>query len=126
VTPTEGGNGVRKSTLSTRGETPSATPQEFVDGATNLMLATLQLPRMENKAVGIKIMIARLDARLILYRLIRSGKVSARRHFQLFSDDDGANDILFSILRATKLSNKRGRRIISPVDLMHEMLSNLS
>lgn len=124
VTPTEGGNGVRKSTLSTRGETPSATPQEFVDGATNLMLATLQLPRMENKVVGIKIMIARLDARLILYRLIRSGKVSARRHFQLFSDDDGANDILFSILRATKLSNKRGRRIISPVDLMHEMLSN--
>lgn len=124
VAPTEGNNSVSKSALSSRGETPSATPQEFVDGATNLMLATLQLPRTEDKVVGIKIMIARLDARLILYRLIRSGKVSARRHFQLFSDDDGANDILFSILRATKLSNKRGRRVVSPVDLMHEMLSN--
>ena len=67
VTPKEGNNGVSKETLtlSPRGETPSATPQEFVDGATKLMLATLQLPRTENKVVGIKIMIARLDARLI-------------------------------------------------------------
>ncbi|KAI2501666.1 hypothetical protein MHU86_12790 [Fragilaria crotonensis] len=135
---------VRKSfdneTLSNRGETPSSTPQEFIDGAMRLVLVALQLPRTESKVVGIKIMIARLDARLILYRLIRSGKVSARCHFQQFQDamvsssiGDGNvdeeqhhhhDDILLSILRATKLSNKRGRRVVSPVDLMHEMLSN--
>jgi hypothetical protein len=31
---------------------------------------------------------------------------------------------LLSILRATKLTNKRGRRVVSPVDVIHEMLSN--
>jgi hypothetical protein len=125
-------------TLSNRGETPSTTPQEFVDGAMRLALATLQLPRTESKIIGIKIMIARLDARLILYRLIRTGKVSARCHFQRFYDAtsslsssangdghiDHDDDILLSILRATKLTNKRGRRVVSPVDLMHEMLSS--
>jgi hypothetical protein len=129
----QGRNGIHKENskrvfeneiLSSRGETPSTTPQEFVDGATTLVLATLQLPRTESKIVGIKIKIARLDARLILYRLIRSGKVSARRHFQMFSDDDSDPDVFLSVLRATKLTNKRGRRVISPVDLMHEMLSS--
>lgn len=106
-----------------RGRTPSLTPQAFVDGATALMLATLQLPRTENKVVGLKISMARLDARLILYRLIRSGKVSARRHFQIYSEVDTEGDLLFSILRAVKLGNKHGRRVVSPVDLIHEMLS---
>ena len=147
--PTSGTMGAEKvhksfdnETLSNRGITPPlTTPQEFVDGAVRLMLATLQLPRTESKVVGIRTMIARLDARLILYRLLRSGKVSARCHFQIVSkemDDDNDEqqqhyksdnhssdcDILLSILRATKLTNKRGRRVVSPVDLIHEMLSN--
>lgn len=110
--------------FSDRGETPPTAPQEFIDGATTLMLAAMQLPMTGSKVADTKVKHAKVDARLILYRLIRSGKVSARRHFQVFSDDDSNNDLLFSVLRAMKLTNKRGRRTVSPVDLIHEMLSS--
>jgi hypothetical protein len=110
--------------FSDRGETPPTAPQEFIDGATTLMLAAMQLPMIESKVVDTKITHAKLDARLILYRLIRSGKVSARRHFQVFSDDDSNNDLLFSVLRAMELNNKCGQRTVSAVDLIHEMLTS--
>lgn len=113
-----------------RGYTPSCIPQRFVDGATSIVLSTLQLPQVESKAVGMRIKLARLDARLILSRLIHTGKVSARRHFVSDADhtygrdkdEEYADDCFFTVMRSLKLTNKKGRRVFSPVDLMHEML----
>ena len=113
-----------------RGSTPSCIPQRFVDGATSIVLSTLQLPQVESKAVGMRIKLARLDARLILSRLICTGKLSARRHFVSDTDrtygrdkdEEYADDFFFTVMRSLKLTNKKGRRVFSPVDLMHEML----
>ena len=112
-----------------RGYTPSSLPQRFVDGATSIVLSVLQLPYAENKGVGIRSKLARLDARLILTRLIRTGKVSARRHFDSSLDhgrrqNEGNNsDCFFTALRSLKLTKKGNRRVFSPVDLMHDMLT---
>ena len=111
-----------------RGYTPSSLPQRFVDGATSVVLSVLQLPQVENKAVGIRIKLARLDARLILCRLIRTGKVSARRHFDAnlgHGDpiDNDNSDFFFNALRSLKLTKKGNNRVFSPVDLMHEMIT---
>jgi hypothetical protein len=109
-----------------RAHTPAETPQSFVDGAVSLILATLQLPRTESRTVALKIKHARLNARLILSRLIRCGKVSVRQHFNFSCESEYDGDSLFAILRAMKLTNKRGQRVVSPVDLIHEMLSSCS
>jgi len=113
-----------------RGYTPSSLPQRFVDGATSIVLSVLQLPQVENKAVGIRSKLARLDARLILSRLVRTGKVSARRHFGSSPDqgherssDEDTSDWLFTALRSLKLTNKGNSRVFSPVDLMHDMIT---
>jgi hypothetical protein len=115
-----------------RGYTPSCIPQRFIDGATSIVLSALQLPQVESKAVGIRIKLARLDARLILSRLIRTGRLSARRHFDLNGsreygrarDEENADDCFFIVMRSLKLTNKKGRRVFSPVDLMHDMLTS--
>jgi hypothetical protein len=115
-----------------RGYTPSSIPQRFIDGATPIVLSALQLPQVESKAVGIRIKLARLDARLILSRLIRTGKLSARRHFDCNGtreygrggDEESADDCFFTVMRSLKLKNKKGRRVFSPVDLMHDMLTS--
>ena len=118
-------NGLKVPTKVVRGHTPSDLPQQFVDGATSIVLSVLQLPLATNKAVGIRSKLARLDARLILSRLIHTGKVSARRHFDqcLDPNDDDTIDYFFSVLRSLKLTKKGGNRVFSPVDLMHEMIS---
>lgn len=118
-------NGLKVPTKVVRGYTPSDLPQQFVDGATSIVLSVLQLPKVTNKAVGIRTKLARLDARLILSRLIRTGKVSARRHFDqcLHPNDYDTIDYFFSVLRSLKLTKKGGNRVFSPVDLMHEMIT---
>lgn len=113
-----------------RGFTPPSLPQRFIDGAISIVLSVLQLPQTENKAIGIRSKLARLDARLILSRLIRTGKVSARRHFDTSldhghggSNDEDTGDCFFAALRSLKLTKKGSNRVFSPVDLMHEMIS---
>ena len=110
----------------TRGYTPTSTPLEFVDGATTIILRVLQIPKVENEIVGIRVKLARLDARTILLRLIRTGKVSARTHFESpVRDADNAHNTPFlAFLRSMKLSQKKGIRVVSPVDVIHEMLSS--
>ena len=113
-------------TINTGGHTPSTTPQEFLDGATSIILQVLQIPKVEDKVVGIRVMLARLDARTILMRLIRTGKISARTHFDIAVHDanNAHNTPFLALLRSIKLSHKRGARVFSPVDVMHEMLSS--
>lgn len=128
VSPHKPSNGHKVPTVAIRGYTAPLVPQRFIDSATAIVLGALKLPQSEGKVVGIRVKLARLDARLILSRLLRTGKVSARLHLDanLSSSDEEyseQNDFLFSLLRATKLTNKKGRRVFSPVDLMHEMLS---
>mmetsp|Transcript_10783 Transcript_10783/g.16554 ORF Transcript_10783/g.16554 Transcript_10783/m.16554 type:complete len:950 (-) Transcript_10783:19-2868(-) len=112
-----------------RCHTPNTIPQSFVDGALRLVLKILLVPFDENrkKLHQIKLNAARLDARLLLYRLIETKKVSARQHFG-FEDESTSlgSSRLWRVLKATKLTKKGYQRQVSPVDLMHVMLSNCS
>jgi hypothetical protein len=130
--PTNGKNGVHgpgKHTspvsVDSRGHTPSSTPQEFIDGATAIILQVLQIPKSEDEIVGDRVKLARLDARTILLRLIRTGKVSARTHFESIVHDAENADCgpFLALLRSMKISQKKGD-VVSAVDLMHEMLSS--
>ena len=121
-------NGEHKppNTIDTRGRTPFTTPQEFIDGATTIILQVLQISKVEDKIVGIRVKLARLDARNILMRLLQTGKISARTHFDVTVHDsiNAHNTPFLALLRSIKLSYKRGARVFSPVDAMHEMLSS--
>lgn len=130
-------NGIKVNSLNervgaVRAYTPSSIPQRFIDGATSIVLSTLQLPRVEDKLIRQRVQSARDDARLILSRLIHSGKVSSRLHFESNAKkSEGLDDTeseassgnyFLAVLRSVKLTKKR-RRVFSPVDLMHDMLS---
>lgn len=123
--PKNGLNGVHSPpTPRIRAYTPAMLPQAFLDGATQIVLKLLQSGPVEDRDLSKRIALARLDARVILSRLLNTGKLSARHHF------DGTENIqsssrehsLTSALRSVKLSNKRGRRYFSPVDMIVTML----
>jgi hypothetical protein len=131
--PTNGKNGVHEpakhtspASVDRRGHTPSSTPQEFIDGATVIMLQVLQFPKSEDEVVGDRVKLARLDARTILLRLIRTGKVSARAHFESIVRDAENADYgpFLALLRSMEITQKMGAHVVSPVHLMHEILSS--
>jgi hypothetical protein len=103
-----------------RANTLSSLPQSFIDGALRIVLALLQ----SRKAKDTAFTLVRLDAGLILSRLLQTGKVSARLHFEGTDSIQESNEdhLLISTLRSIKLSDKRGRRVFSPVDMIHEVL----
>lgn len=107
-----------------KASTPSSLPQAFLDGAIQIVLKLLQCGKVENDVVGRRVSLARLDARIVLKQLLNTGKISARFHF---SGSDSirvadAEDRLLTVFRSIKLSNKRGRRCFSPVDMIMTML----
>jgi len=119
-----------------RAYTPSSIPQRFIDGAMPIVLSTLLLPRVKrdgdnddetHKILSERVRLARLDAGLIVSRLLRSGKVSARLHFE---PDDYDGNYFLKILRAIKMSKKKSihtdERTFSSVDMMHDVLSYCS
>jgi len=117
-------NGVHSQIPHTKALTPSVLPQAFIDGATHIVLKLLQCGKVEDDVVGRRVSLARLDARIILHQLLNTGKLSARFHFD---SPDSIHRLeeehqLTSVLRSIKLSNKRGRRCFSPVDMIMTML----
>jgi hypothetical protein len=93
----------------------SSLPQPFVDSALVIVLSVLLLGEADKKTVDKHLQMAQLDARVILRRLIETGKVSAQLHFEVSK--------LKSVLRSLKLSAKHGDRVFSPVDMMHALLA---
>jgi hypothetical protein len=93
----------------------SSLPQPFVDSALGIVLSVLRLGKANKKTVEKRLEMAQLDARVILRRLIETGKVSAQLHFEVSK--------LKSVLRSLKLSEKDGDRVFSPVDMMHALLA---
>jgi hypothetical protein len=107
-----------------RAITPAILPQAFIDGATQIVLKMLQAGTVEDRTVARRIALTRLDARVILSRLLHTGKLSARHHFdgtESIQSSEGEHQ-LTTVLRSLKLSNKRGRRWFTPVDMMITML----
>ncbi len=120
-------NGLHSSLPShTRAITPSSLPQAFLDGATQIVLKLLRAEPTDDQSLARRMALTRLDARVILSRLLHTGKLSARLHF------DGTEGIqsshtehkLTSALRSVELCNKKGRRYFSPVDMIMTMLQN--
>jgi hypothetical protein len=124
-TPKKPINCVRSSSRAhVRADTPSSLPQAFIDGAIRIVLNLLRSGKVEDPAQARRVALARLDARLILSQILHTGKVSARLHFEGIETIQESNEehMLISSLRSVKLSNKRGRRVFSPVDMIHDML----
>lgn len=108
-----------------RAFTPPILPQSFLDGATQIVLKVLRAEPSEDRMLSRRIMLARLDARVILSRLLHTGKLSARLHFdgtESIESSLNSEHILTATLRSVKLSQKRGRRVFTPVDMMFTML----
>jgi len=118
-----GTNGVHSILIPhTKALTPSLLPQAFIDGATQIVVTLLQCGKIDDEVVGRRVSLARLDARIILHQLLNTGKLSARFHFDATMTTDDDEHPLTSALRSIKLSNKRGRRCFSPVDMIMTML----
>eukprot|EP00934_Nitzschia_sp_Nitz4_P008576 Nitzschia sp. Nitz4//scaffold170_size48074//266//3013//NITZ4_007098-RA/size48074-processed-gene-0.17-mRNA-1//-1//CDS//3329538619//8566//frame0 len=113
-----GVNGTRKTKL----PTPAMLPQQFVEGVLEVVLNLLQAGQVEDPLLGRRVALARLDARTILGRLLRTGKVSARLQLEDAEDEGGDESKLTKVLRSVKLTNKRGRRCFTPVDMIQVML----
>ena len=113
-------NGVNSHSMKPRGLTPTSLPQPFIDGALQIVLSFLQCGEIE----GRRATFAQVNARLILNQLVKTGKVSARLHFENATSFQAASKehILESTLRSIELSNKRGQRVYSPVDMILGML----
>ena len=125
VNGVNGINGVHTpSSHCVRAFTPAILPQAFIDGAATIVLKLLQAGNVDDKALARRVARARLDARIVLSRLLRTGKLSARHHFDGIQSIQSSNreHPLTSALRSVKLTNKRGRRYFSPVDMMMIML----
>jgi hypothetical protein len=107
-----------------RAKTPSSLPQSFVDGAFRVVLDLLVCDKVENDDLASRIALACLDARLIMNRLLKTGKVSARSHFERTDSiqESKGEDFLTTVLRSVELANKKGKHACSPVDMIHEVL----
>jgi hypothetical protein len=105
--------------------TPSSLPQSFIDGAVQIVLSFLgQCPKGGSSILGRRVALASMDAGLILNRLIETGKVSAGLHFESANsfEDSKGDHLLESALKSVQLSNKNGKRVYSPVDMVLGML----
>ena len=113
-------NGVNSHSMKPRGLTPNSLSQAFIDGALQIVLSLLHCDEIE----GRRATFAQVNARLILSQLIKTGKVSARLHFENTAafQETSKEHILEATLRNIELSNKRGQRVYSPVDMILGML----
>lgn len=106
---------------------PSSLPRSFIDGAVQIVVLFLrQFVNGGSNALGRRVVVASVDAGLILSRLIETGKVSARQHFEssnLFEEFRGEH-LLESTLKSVQLSNKSGKLGFSPLDMILGMLKN--
>lgn len=112
-----GVNGVNGISMKPACLTPASLPQSFIDGALKIVLKVL-VADGEGKSIAS----ARVEAGLILRELVKSGKVSARLHFEIIDSESTKEQILETTLRRLESSNKKGQRIFSPVDLILGML----
>eukprot|EP00339_Tiarina_fusa_P000803 CAMPEP_0116996424 /NCGR_PEP_ID=MMETSP0472-20121206/228_1 /TAXON_ID=693140 ORGANISM="Tiarina fusus, Strain LIS" /NCGR_SAMPLE_ID=MMETSP0472 /ASSEMBLY_ACC=CAM_ASM_000603 /LENGTH=904 /DNA_ID=CAMNT_0004695027 /DNA_START=115 /DNA_END=2829 /DNA_ORIENTATION=- len=118
ATPDKIANGV-KSPISKQALTSKPElPQDFIDGCLRVIISVLCSESMENQNLN-----ARKDALVILRRLIQTGKVSARVHFEdCVANTAGDENPLNSILRSVEACNKSGVRSYSSVDLILDVL----
>ena len=99
-------------------------PQSFIDGAVRIAVSTLEAKNSEESFVAN----AGLDARAILELLLKTGKVSARLHFE--GNDSIQESVgkhkLITALQSVALSDKEGQRVFTPVDMIVVMLTKCS
>ena len=94
-------------------------PQRFVDGA---LVTTLSL-LLNDRQSTTRVKPTQLEAGVVLSRLLRTRKVSARIHFEVGSAAHNAvSHDLSSILLSLKLPTSNGSRAYSPVDFIFDLL----
>lgn len=100
-------NGLNVHSRPSLGKTPKSVPAAFVSHATGLVVQIFLLPEGQG-LVG-----AKNDARLILRRLIKTGKISARHQFR------SEQGILKRVLRSLE-DEEGGKSYYTPVDFIFD------
>ncbi|KAL3925388.1 MAG: hypothetical protein SGILL_000447 [Bacillariaceae sp.] len=96
-------------------------PQRFIDGAVELTLAAMKSEKNSKSGNLCKL---ELDTRTVLKRLLRSGRVSARQHFEgtYPLQETSRKHPLLRVLR--RIHNSSSENPLSAMQLIVEMLQN--
>eukprot|EP00980_Cylindrotheca_fusiformis_P011294 scaffold2599_cov125-Cylindrotheca_fusiformis.AAC.4 len=119
-------NGIHKSPSKVSPDyKPSSLPYSFVDGSLQIVLSFLQqAAKVGDTARGKRVILASVDAGMILQKLIETGKVSAGLHFEnstSFEESKGGH-FLELILKSLQLSSEGEKPVYSPVKMILGML----
>ncbi|CAJ1960985.1 unnamed protein product [Cylindrotheca closterium] len=102
--------------------TPSSLPQGFIDGSLRIVLYFLQsCKKLRKSSGGHQFALACADAGLIIDRLVETGKVSARLHFEDASATSG-NHLMESVLSSIEVFDENVKRSYSSITLILSIL----